>query len=509
MLPSTSGSSSTNSSPAHGDARPAKKRRADAAAPPQHAPHAPHAPHAQLGLVQQHHHQQGDLAGWYPAPSFDLPIDPHAARRDTIDSLPALASPHPSPYTAGITFPSSLVAPSPFEQPVHHWPAPAQQAPGEWTPNTPQSDAERTPSLLGADVTTSTSQLAWSHSLPPSPGAVEPISAESSPYPWFPWMPTVPPPVAGSPDQYSVSPFTPLGSIPTPPPPPFTAAVEPLPLVGFPLAPGNPAFSLPAGPTGYGHGGPSDVPAGYQVLAREAKEMMPFDRTIASEFQPPAAARFVADAVLEEHHPRPALGRSRPSADASALLQAIDLGRTYPVAVKQTDGREWIKPEPLDRAVWDASSYAPMPGQLLTTQPNLADNMPKVTRPSPEAATVSHVSALALRGPHPVVVKRADDKEWVKPEPLDRAGWDGRGFALVEAQPPPPPQPDAAEKVPTPGSEPDREPARNRKKPIRFDDERLRRETSNTRSMGACLRCHNQRVRVSHTILPQPPAPRR
>lgn len=498
-----SSSSTTGSSPAHGDARrPAKKRRADAAAPPPHA-RPPHARHAQLGLVQHHQHQQADLGGgWFPAPPFDLPIDAHhPTTRDTLDGLPALASPHPSPYTAVIPFPSSLVAPSPFEQPVH-WPAPAQQAPAEWTPNTPQSDAERTPSLLGADVTTAPSQLAWSHSLPPSPGAVDPISAESSPYPWFPWMPTVPPPMAGSPDQYSASPFTPLGSIPTPPP--FTAAVEPLPLAGFPLASGNPSFPLSAGPVGYGHG-PSDVPAGYQ-MTRESKDLISFDRTMASEFHPPPAARFVADVVLDEHHARPPLARSRPSADATALPQVagLELGRRYPVATEQLDEREWIKPEPsLDRAIWEAPQYAPVPGQLLlTTQPNLADNMPKVSRPSPETAALSHVSSLALRGPQqPGVAKpQLGEKEWIKPEPLDRAGWDGRGFAPVEVQAPP--QPVAVEKASKAGAEPDGETARDRKKRIRFDDERLRRETSNTRSMGACLRCHNQRVRVSDAMQP-------
>lgn len=43
----------------------------------------------------------------------------------------------------------------------------------------------------------------------------------------------------------------------------------------------------------------------------------------------------------------------------------------------------------------------------------------------------------------------------------------------------------------------DSEGPRDRKKRARFE-ENLRRQTSNTRIIGACLRCHNQRVRVSH-----------
>ncbi|KAK3906363.1 hypothetical protein C8A05DRAFT_40787 [Staphylotrichum tortipilum] len=216
-------------------------------------------------------------------------------------------------------------------------------------------------------------------------------------------MPTVPPPVTGSPDQYSVSPFTPLPSIPTPPsPPPFTTAVEPLPIAGFPLPLGNPSFPLPAGSPGYGHG-VSGGPAGYQILTREAKDM------------------------------------------------------------------------------------------LLATHTELAETMPKVSRPSPETAALSQVSALTLRGPHPGAVKGLENSEWIKPEPLERLGWNEPGFVPVKA--PLPLQPDAGEIESKPASEPDRENARDRKKRFRFDEERLRRETSNTRSMGACLRCHNQRVR--------------
>lgn len=43
---------------------------------------------------------------------------------------------------------------------------------------------------------------------------------------------------------------------------------------------------------------------------------------------------------------------------------------------------------------------------------------------------------------------------------------------------------------------PEGEEERDRKRRSRFD-EGLRKQTSHTRSMGACLRCHNQRVRVS------------
>jgi hypothetical protein len=49
---------------------------------------------------------------------------------------------------------------------------------------------------------------------------------------------------------------------------------------------------------------------------------------------------------------------------------------------------------------------------------------------------------------------------------------------------------------PKPADEPHSELMKSRKKRARFD-EGLRTETSNTRIMGACLRCRNQRIRVS------------
>jgi hypothetical protein len=98
--------------------------------------------------------------------------------------------------------------------------------------------------------------------------------------------------------------------------------------------------------------------------------------------------------------------------------------------------------------------------------------------PYPSAtAPLQHVSGFAHNGPGSAAVKHSNDAQWIKQEHAAQAECDGPEFMAVEVQP-------------TSGS--------GRKKRARFD-ECLRRETSSTRSIGACLRCHNQKIRVSST----------
>ena len=94
------------------------------------------------------------------------------------------------------------------------------------------------------------------------------------------------------------------------------------------------------------------------------------------------------------------------------------------------------------------------------------------------ARCISHERRLPDAG----AMKQLNDDGWIKNEIVERSDCDERGTLPVDG--------------PSNGSyfTVSQELARNSNKK---NVECLRKETSNTRSMGACLRCHNQRVRVS------------
>jgi hypothetical protein len=92
-----------------------------------------------------------------------------------------------------------------------------------------------------------------------------------------------------------------------------------------------------------------------------------------------------------------------------------------------------------------------------------------------------------------------EDGDWIKEEPQTSADGDwgmpipaGAMMSVSHAN--------VVEESPRPVNGLDDEGARDRKKrgPL---NEGLRLETSNTRQIGACMRCHNQRIRVSDTPL--------
>lgn len=109
-------------------------------------------------------------------------------------------------------------------------------------------------------------------------------------------------------------------------------------------------------------------------------------------------------------------------------------------------------------------------------------------------SALDHLRVAELTLPYVGVIKQPQDEDRAKNrENSDQSDCDEREVVPAEVdlsgQ-----YVDVAHELANSGS--DGEETRDRKKRGRFD-EGLRRQTSNTRSMGACLRCHNQRVRVS------------
>ena len=100
-----------------------------------------------------------------------------------------------------------------------------------------------------------------------------------------------------------------------------------------------------------------------------------------------------------------------------------------------------------------------------------------------------------------LVVGQPNNGDGIKKEPwenLDHGGWDRWGYMRPEVQ-----QTLSAhgtEDAPKSGYDPDGEGLLDRKKRRPFKEGK-RMETSNTRTMGACLRCHAQRVRVSGALV--------
>ncbi len=105
---------------------------------------------------------------------------------------------------------------------------------------------------------------------------------------------------------------------------------------------------------------------------------------------------------------------------------------------------------------------------------------------------------------HSLVVGQPHNGVRIKKEPwekLDHGGWDGLGWVQPEMQKTL--SAHGTENAPKSGYDPDEEGSFDRKKRGRGrrfrEGERM--ETSNTRTMGACLRCHAQRVRVSDGLV--------
>ncbi|EAQ86127.1 hypothetical protein CHGG_07380 [Chaetomium globosum CBS 148.51] len=90
-------------------------------------------------------------------------------------------------------------------------------------------------------------------------------------------------------------------------------------------------------------------------------------------------------------------------------------------------------------------------------------------------------------------VERLEDGNWIKEEPPTPANGDW-GVPTPAGVPRNIHPANAVEGPPRPGNGEDDEEASNRKGRRRLN-EGLRTETSNTRQIGACIRCHNQRIR--------------
>lgn len=108
-----------------------------------------------------------------------------------------------------------------------------------------------------------------------------------------------------------------------------------------------------------------------------------------------------------------------------------------------------------------------------------------------------HIGELELSGLYGQAVEQLEDGDLIKEEPPTPANGDWAmpipAGTLMNVSP------DVVGEPPGPVNGLDDEGARDRKKrgPL---NEGLRIETSNTRQIGACMRCHNQRIRVSDAL---------
>jgi hypothetical protein len=116
--------------------------------------------------------------------------------------------------------------------------------------------------------------------------------------------------------------------------------------------------------------------------------------------------------------------------------------------------------------------------------------------PGGKPAGLSPVLGAGLNGPYCQDEKRPENGEWIKDEhsagPDRRAWWPASVEGPMKSSP--------VDEPPKARNESGDKSTSRRKKRARFD-EGSRRATSDTRSMGACLRCHNQKVRVSGIVL--------
>jgi hypothetical protein len=116
--------------------------------------------------------------------------------------------------------------------------------------------------------------------------------------------------------------------------------------------------------------------------------------------------------------------------------------------------------------------------------------------PCGEPAGPSPVLAVGLSSPYCKDEKRPEIEEWTKDECLavaEGAGW--RSASVHRALNSP-----SVDESPKTCNDPGDKVSRRRKQRARFS-ECSRKATSDTRSIGACLRCHNQKVRVSGVVL--------
>jgi hypothetical protein len=144
---------------------------------------------------------------------------------------------------------------------------------------------------------------------------------------------------------------------------------------------------------------------------------------------------------------------------APPQLAASELSELYDQPVKQLNDGDWIKQE---ISAWVEGSA---PGSMPVKQMGDGDWIKEGISVWTEGGTLGSTSSeVPLNTPATGVAKKPS-----------KSGDDLNGKGTRHRKPP-------------------------RKDRGRFD-ESMRRETSNTRSIGACLRCHNQRVRVSDALV--------
>ncbi|KAL2134561.1 hypothetical protein VTI74DRAFT_11455 [Chaetomium olivicolor] len=172
-------------------------------------------------------------------------------------------------------------------------------------------------------------------------------------------------------------------------------------------------------------------------------------------------------------------------------LQVVQSGYGQEVVTHQSSYQSSIQEFRKPRALGDATAPSfNRFGGLCIPNPVLLDDYhsPASLRQSVSSDdSVEQGPIFNLTQPHVGNAKQSENGNWIKrehQEELERSRQEPTTYPSVPV----------TEGPPRPGDDMNREGSRDRKRRARFD-EYLRKETSNTRTMGACLRCHNQRVR--------------
>ncbi|GAB1314809.1 Zn(2)-C6 fungal-type domain-containing protein [Madurella fahalii] len=210
-------------------------------------------------------------------------------------------------------------------------------------------------------------------------------------------------------------------------------------------------------------------------------------------YQPPAAPTYFSPALFPSP-PQALMGSELPSVGHSLDPESCSL--------YMTGGRSMYAAGPSGDQVTcqfpmhDAKESPPQAvlGHLaagIVSDISTAAVSPVSPLPHDNMGALDQHRLVELTLPYAGVVKQPRDEERVKNEYSDQSDCDEREAVPAEVdlsgQ-----YVDVAQELANSGS--DGEETRDRKKRGRFD-EGLRKQTSNTRSIGACLRCHNQRVR--------------
>lgn len=390
----------------------------------------------------------------YPGPA----LGQHAHGTSIADGIPGLATSSQPPYLPGSAYPFRPAEPVCFDANPHRTGTREES----WAPNTYRVVAEQLPAL-NVDATIGPGHTLWGLS-PPSP--VDQITAGSSTNHWSPSIPTVPPPHGNqeSYDRLQANASYLLNSAPAPP--------------HFPATKLHPYGRLHRD-TDNGHGSLTADGQGSHDQLQISPVCLPTPPPFpGTDLSPYAGLHLERD-------------------NGCFSLAADGQGYGHGTSHNQSSYRSPLgELAPLGNIVTpEFDSFGGYFPPAAAVDGHYVPANPQRLETTVQGAATLRDSGIGFVGTEGPTVKQPHDGGWIEKVHSAHTECDDRKSISIEVQLESP-YANGGNGSAKLGYAADGESSRDRKRRARFA-ERLRRETSKTRSMGACLRCHNQRVRVS------------